>query len=176
MWNARSAFGIAVYPNYQQIFIVGGSTDESNCTKHCERYIVNQNIWKRLPELKEPKFQASLCFFNNGGTLYCFGGLKKLGPSQFEACKSIERLSKGQNHWQLLSVQIPSERFDLGTFAYNQNQIILFGGFNEGPKNTVYTYRTGNSIEDHGSFEQSEQNSKLESDDFFPANGIFLKT
>jgi hypothetical protein len=58
--------------------------------KHCERYIVEQNIWKRLPELKEAKFSVSMCFFNNGSTLYCFGG-----PSQFIPTNTIERLSKG---------------------------------------------------------------------------------
>ena len=75
MWIARSAFGLAVYPNFSQIFIAGGKINENEATKHCERYIVAQNVWKRLPELREPKFNTSLCFFNNGGTLYCFGGL-----------------------------------------------------------------------------------------------------
>jgi len=82
MWIARSAFGLAVYPNFSQIFIAGGKINENEATKHCERYIVAQNVWKRLPELREPKFNTSLCFFNNGGTLYCFGGLTQQASSQ----------------------------------------------------------------------------------------------
>ena len=66
MWIARSSFGLAVYPNFSQIFIAGGKINDSEATKHCERYIVAQNVWKRLPELKEPKFNTTLCFFNNG--------------------------------------------------------------------------------------------------------------
>jgi hypothetical protein len=79
MWQGRAAFGMAIYPNFSQIFVAGGSTSEHEATKHCERYIVEQNMWKRLPELKEHKFSVSLCFFNNGSTLYCFGGLTKTG-------------------------------------------------------------------------------------------------
>jgi len=79
MWTSRAAFGCAVYPNFSQIFIAGGSTGPDEATRHCERYIVSTNQWKRLPELREAKFSTSLCFFNNGGTLYCFGGLLKTG-------------------------------------------------------------------------------------------------
>ena len=40
MWIARSAFGLAVYPNFSQVFIAGGKINENEATKHCERYIV----------------------------------------------------------------------------------------------------------------------------------------
>lgn len=56
-------------------------------------------MWKRLPELKEAKFSVSLCFFNNGSTLYCFGGLQKTSDAQMVPVSTIERLSKGQNSW-----------------------------------------------------------------------------
>jgi N-acetylneuraminic acid mutarotase len=81
MWTARAAFGCAVYPNFSQIFIAGGKINQNEATKHCERYIVAQNTWKRLPELREAKFSTSLCFFNNGSTLYCFGGLYQTGQN-----------------------------------------------------------------------------------------------
>ena len=76
-----------------------GTLNKNEATKHCERYIVEQNLWKRLPELKEPKFSPSLCFFNNGSTLYCFGGVQKTGSNSFLPINTIERLSKGQNSW-----------------------------------------------------------------------------
>ena len=99
MWQPRAAFGVVVYPNHSQIFVAGGSVSESEATRHCERYIVEQNIWKRLPELREAKFSCSLCFFNAGSTLYAFGGLMKQGRDSFQPTQSIERLSKGQNSW-----------------------------------------------------------------------------
>lgn len=94
MYQSRAAFGIAVYPNFSQIFVAGGQINNTDATKHCERYIVDQKIWKRLPELKEAKFSVSLCFFNNGSTLYCFGGLQKINE-QMQPVSTIERLSKG---------------------------------------------------------------------------------
>lgn len=99
MHQSRASFGISVYPNFSQIFVAGGSINKNEATKHCERYIVEQNLWKRLPELKEPKFSPSLCFFNNGSTLYCFGGVQKTGSNSFLPINTIERLSKGQNSW-----------------------------------------------------------------------------
>lgn len=99
MWIARASFGMAVYPNHSQIFIVGGKISDSEATKHCERYIIATNQWKRLPELKEAKISVSLCFFNNGGTLYAFGGMTQNGQGLLTPTASIERLSKGQNQW-----------------------------------------------------------------------------
>ena len=43
LWNPRASFGVAVYPNYSQIFIVGGKINDREATKHCERYIISQN-------------------------------------------------------------------------------------------------------------------------------------
>ena len=77
MLISRAAFGCIVYPNFTQIFVCGGSVNESEATKQCERYIVEQNAWKRLPDLNEAKFSQGMCFFNNGSTLYSFGGLLK---------------------------------------------------------------------------------------------------
>ena len=103
-----------------------------------------------MPELREAKFSTSLCFFNNGGTLYCFGGLVQEGPDQLSPTSSIERLSKGQNNWQLLNLKIPKKIFDLGAMQINSSSLILFGGFESGPKDDVYVYNTG---PDDGSFE-----------------------
>lgn len=99
MWINRAAFGCAVYPNFSQIFIAGGKINANEATKQCERYIVANNQWKRLPELREAKFSVSLCFFNNGSTLYCFGGIYQDSPNSMRPSNRIERLSKGQNSW-----------------------------------------------------------------------------
>lgn len=40
MFTGRASFGCAVYPNFSQIFIAGGSVSENEATKSCERYIV----------------------------------------------------------------------------------------------------------------------------------------
>jgi len=56
MWTGRAGFGCAVYPNFSQIFIAGGSINKESTTKQCERYIVASNTWKRLPELRQSRF------------------------------------------------------------------------------------------------------------------------
>lgn len=128
-----------------------------------------QNVWKRLPELREPKFSTSLCFFNNGGTLYCFGGLTQNDPSQLTPTASIERLSKGQNNWQLLDLKMPKTIFDLGAMQITSNELVLFGGFDSGAKDDVFIYKTA---PDDGSFTEGK---KLQSADFFVQNGVFIK-
>ena len=84
MLISRAAFGCIVYPNFSQIFVCGGSVNEQEATKQCERYIIEQNAWKRLPDLNEAKFSQGLCFFNNGSTLYSFGGLLKTSQHQYQ--------------------------------------------------------------------------------------------
>lgn len=154
MWNARSGFGLAVYPNHSQIFIAGGKIDENQATRHCERYIVASDTWKRLPELREAKFSTSLCFFNNGGTLYCFGGLTQQGNSQLQPSSSIERLSKGQNNWQLLNLKLPKTNFDLGALQVTDKEIIIFGGFDGGSRKDVFIYETA---PEEGAFRESKE-------------------
>ena len=102
MHAPRSAFGVAMYPSFKQIFVVGGSIGENDVTKTCERYIIEDDIWKRLPELNEPKGSASVCFFNKGSSIYCFGGIIKNSEGILQATDSIERLSKGENYWKKL--------------------------------------------------------------------------
>jgi len=131
MWTGRSGFGCAVYPNHSQIFVAGGSTSREATSRHCERYIVATNTWKRLPELRQSRFQTSLCFFNNGSTLFTFGGMEKSSSHSFDPLDSIERLSKGQNTWALLSVRLPTPTHDMGTHAL-KDTILLFGGFRDG--------------------------------------------
>ena len=97
MATARSGFACTVFPNFTQIFVAGGSINEYESTNKCERYLVLEDKWKNLPNMNESKFHSSLCFFNNGQTLYCFGGLTKslASKNQYVASSMIEKLSKG---------------------------------------------------------------------------------
>jgi N-acetylneuraminic acid mutarotase len=56
-----------------------------------------------------------LCFFNNGSTLYAFGGLLKNGAHSYQPSSTIESLSKGQNNWKILNVKLPQPTFDIGS-------------------------------------------------------------
>lgn len=97
MTVARAGFACSVFPDFTQIFVAGGSVNEYEATNRCERYLVHEDKWKNLPNLNEAKFNSSLCFVNDGQTLYCFGGLTKslVTKNQYFATNLIERLSKG---------------------------------------------------------------------------------
>jgi len=161
MTMARAAFACAVYPNQSQIFVCGGSINANESTKQCERYIVKDDNWKRLPDLNEAKFSSGLCFFNNGSTLYCFGGLMKSGQNQYLPTDKVEVLSKGQNNWRILNVKIPEPIFDIGSFELPDNEICLFGGFNgEGATNKAYVFKISNNPEGEIKNETSADGSR----------------
>eukprot|EP00347_Sterkiella_histriomuscorum_P016679 403352271 len=179
MTLGRAAFGCAVYPNQTQIFVCGGSINSREATKQCERYIVKDDAWKRLPDLNEPKFSNGLCFFNNGSTLYSFGGLLKSGDQQFVSTDRIESLSKGQNTWKILEVKLPKQLFDMGSIELiESHEILLFGGFTDQPESTVYSFRVNQNqaegtIVKHVLPDGTEQS--LQNSDFFLVNGIQIK-
>ena len=79
----------------------------------------------------------------------------KSGPDQFMPTSTIERLSKGQNSWQILNLRLPEAQFDLGSMQINSSEILLFGGFSEGPVSTVHVYKNENQKEE-GEFTQAE--------------------
>lgn len=101
MMTARAGFACTVFPNFTQIFVAGGSINEYEATNSCERYLVLEDKWKTLPNLNEAKFHSSLCFANDGQTLYCFGGFTKslANKNQYVASNLIEKLSKGKFKW-----------------------------------------------------------------------------
>jgi hypothetical protein len=50
---------------------------------------------------------------------------------QYNLSNKIERLSKGQNHWQVLSVVLPEACSDMGSLQIpGSEDILIFGGFN----------------------------------------------
>lgn len=84
--------------------------------------------------------------------------------------KSIERLSKGQNNWQTLSVCLPEAAMDIGAIQVpGSDQIMLFGGWSDNAHRTVYFYATA----DEGRFDCK---SELAKGDHFKTNGCFVHT
>ena len=65
----------------------------------------------------------------------------KTRQNQYQPADTIETLSKGQNTWRLLAVRMPYPIFDIGSFQLNDSELVLFGGFNEGPLDKVLFFR-----------------------------------
>ena len=53
---------------------------------------------------------------------------------------TIERLSKGQNSWQILNLRLSTPVFNIGCLSLNANQVILYGGHSDSTQNKIYTY------------------------------------
>jgi hypothetical protein len=97
--------------------------------------------------------------------------MEKKDTHSFAAIDSIERLSKGQNTWQLLSVRLPTPIYDMGTHSM-PNEIILFGGFRDGSLSQMALYRPDQGTD--GEF--SRLDSTLEKADFFSVNGVHVRS
>ena len=82
-------------------------------------------------------------------------------------------MSKGQNTWKILNVKLPYATFDIGSFEISSNEILIFGGFNEGSLDKVMTFKilTGQAEGDI----QVSHTTKLAEKDFFVVNGINVK-
>jgi len=64
---------------------------------------------------------------------------------------------------------MPKAMFDMGALQITSNEIIVFGGFEQGAKQDAYLYTTG---PDDGKFAET---CGLETADFFEQNGVFIK-
>ena len=121
-----------------------------------------------------------LCFYNNGSTLYSFGGLAKdPHTGSLQPTDRIESLSKGQNNWKLLEVRLPQPAFDVGSIELPEtHEIILYGGFKEQSQSQVYIFKVNpNSPEGQitKQFNLHGQEVHLGAPDFFLVNGIQIK-
>ena len=57
----------------------------------------------------------------------------------------------------------------MGALQITQNELIIFGGFEQGAKKEAYIYTTG---PDDGKFRET---NGLETADFFEQNGVFIR-
>lgn len=62
----------------------------------------------------------------------------------------------------------------MGSLEVGHNEIMLFGGFNEGPLDRVLYYKTSGTAHDEGRIETTN-NVRLEQKDFFVVNGISIR-
>ena len=58
----------------------------------------------------------------------------------------------------------------MGAFQIDQDEVMLFGGFNEGAAKRVLFYKT--AVGQEGEFQEGQD---LAADDFFPVNGTYLR-
>lgn len=64
--------------------------------------------------------------------------------------------------------------FDVGCIQVNQSELLLFGGFNGGALDTVYTYQNTDPRHD-GTIENAQNPARLDKPDFFVTNGNYIE-
>lgn len=75
MNDPRASFGCTISPQRQEIYVAGGYINGVPTDK-CEVYSIQNDKWRRLPDLSEKKCSTSLCILDNK-FLYAMGGLSK---------------------------------------------------------------------------------------------------
>jgi hypothetical protein len=69
-----------------------------------------------------------------------------------------------------MDIKLPAPAFDMGSFQIDNDQVMLYGGFNDGATKQVWFYKT--HVSDQGEFQEGQD---LQDNDFFVQNGVFLR-
>ena len=116
------------------VYAFGGVNTPDKAMRKCERYNIETDDWKRIPDMLGPRKFASACSLS-ADTIYLFGG-----TSQVETVDSIEQFSISTNVWTLLRVRMPMPASHLTTFKVSSAEILIMGGRVKDVKNlTTYT-------------------------------------
>jgi len=121
------------------VWAFGGVNYQDKVSKKCERYNVEQDDWKRIPDMNTPRKNASACALS-ADTIYVFGG-----TSQVETLDTIEQFSISTHVWTVLRVKMPIPAAFMSTFKVSDSEIILMGGMVRDLKN-LSTYKTSEAL------------------------------
>ena len=156
MTQARGLGAMAEAGGY--LYYAGGvknqnANDASNVTL---RYDPTNDLWSRMADMNQPR--ASFELVNYHGYLYAMGGFQGTQTWNRQALDYVERYDPSTDTWTNLS-KLPVAMFGWSGSILN-DEIVLVGGYNGVPKNTVYhwnpiedTWSKGNNIAPSGHFD-----------------------
>lgn len=116
-----------------EIYAIGGYTDQDEFTSSCEKYCPREDCWTQLPSLKTPCHNSSTCTFNNR-YIYRIGG--KLDYSK--VIERIDRFDVSLNKWE--EIHLDFSNIGMASKAYfrinslsasvqvSYDSILVFGG------------------------------------------------
>jgi len=154
--NERGLGGMAEANGY--LFYAGGvrSPSANDATNKTFRYDPVNDSWSRMADMNEPRAGFELINFH--GQLYAIGGFQGTQTWNRQALDYVERYDPATDTWTNLSA-IPKAMFGWGGTVHN-DEIVLVGGFNNGPQKSVYqwnpiddTWIVGNNIGTPGHFD-----------------------
>lgn len=140
MNGPRCNFGLTISLNRMCIYVAGGDISLNESTSECEMYDIEKNVWYALPSLAFPRANNSLCLFNDY-MLYSFGGYTK-NDIHNPVTDVIERLNLNEtSEWQSMHLVLPYPVTDIGCVQASEDEILLFGGYNKAPLDTIFLIR-----------------------------------
>ena len=154
--NERGLGGMAEDGGY--LYYAGGvrNPNGNDATNRTYRYDPVANQWDRMADMTQPR--ASFELINFHGQLYAIGGFQGTQTWNRQALDYVERYDPASNTWTNLS-SLPKGMYGWGGTVLN-DEIVLVGGFNGGPKKSVYhwnpvvdTWVVGNDIGSIGHFD-----------------------
>jgi len=156
--NERGLGAMAEAGGY--LYYAGGvrNPNANDATNRTYRYDPQTDQWSRMADMNQPR--ASFELINFHGQLYAMGGFQGTSSWNRQALDYVERYDPATDTWSNLS-KLPVARFGWGGTVLN-DEIVLVGGYNGGPKTEVYhwnpiedTWSKGNDIGSIGHFDLS---------------------
>jgi len=125
------------------LYYAGGVRNPSgtDATNKTWRYDPGTNQWSQMASMHHAR--ASFPLVNFHGLLYAIGGFQGTSTWNRPAMDYVESYNPATDTWSNLS-SLPVAMFGWGATVYN-DEIVLIGGSNGGPKKTVYQW---NPVED----------------------------
>ena len=154
--NERGLGSMAEANGY--LYYAGGVRNPSgnDATNRTYRYDPQTDQWSRMADMNQPR--ASFELINFHGQLYAMGGFQGTQTWNRQALDYVERYDPATDTWTNLS-KLSVARFGWSGAVLN-DEIVLVGGFNGGPKSEVFhwnpledTWSKGNDIGYIGHFD-----------------------
>lgn len=133
----RGCFGAIYHDGF--VWAFGGVNQADKVIRKCERYNIDTDDWRRIPDMVSPRKNASACALS-ADTIYVFGG-----TSQVETVDTVEQFSISTNVWTMLRVRMPMPVSYLTSFKTSASEILLMGGMVKDVKNLT-TYKSNEVV------------------------------
>lgn len=120
------------------VYWFGGYNDDG-ILKQVEIYDMNNDLWIPLMEMKQPRYRASLCKFDEN-FIYLFGGCANFDVNPF--WNIIEKFNIWDASSEVLSVTLPKKLSGMAWVQKDETSILVMGGNRFSVKNKVYKFNT----------------------------------
>jgi len=123
--------------------VTGSRIEENDANKSVEQYNIDMDIWFDLPSLNNGRHYHSSCTLGNQ-FIYVFAGISSETKKYFNSIERFDSMGKGaKRDWAVITIAV--DKFPVrqggGSIAINQNEILIFGGFNSDYLQDSYIFK-----------------------------------